>query len=133
LPHVHYCLWTGHTIDQMIESETIVATLPQGHDDVLLPELGERLSTLVHRHQTHQCGAYCLKEERCRFGYPQRVHVAQTAFDPATNRFVYQRGEDDSRINPYNADMLRYAQCNLDLQYTCISGVTAMLEDECIL
>lgn len=106
----------------MIASDVIVATIPQGDNNRYFDELEECLTDLVLRHQVHHCRIYCEKDDprrglSCRFGYPKAPRYGPTTYDAETNRFVYHRDADAARVNTYNSDVLRYAQCNIDLQY----------------
>ncbi|KAK3806492.1 MAG: hypothetical protein J3R72DRAFT_377335, partial [Linnemannia gamsii] len=106
----------------MIAADVIVATIPQGDDNRYFGELEVCLAGLVRRYQIHRCRVYCLKDDLqrglyCRFGYPKAPHYGPTTYDAETNRFVYHRDADSARVNTYNGDALRYAQCNIDLQY----------------
>lgn len=109
-PHTHFCLWTKCTIEEMISREVISCR-----------SVGETQeeTDLIMRHQVHQCGSYCMSEFRdgCRFGYPYSLSDKTTYFDKDKKRFVYQRGDNDSRINGYNIHLLRYGRVNMDLQY----------------
>ncbi|KAG0315819.1 hypothetical protein BGZ99_007247 [Dissophora globulifera] len=112
------CLWTRSTVEDMIALNIVVAIIPGGDSDRWCPELGQQLSDLVLRHQVHNCGHYCLVNGQCRFKFPKAASEEITFFDQEANVFVYQRGPDDGRINPYNEDLLRFGQCNMDLQYS---------------
>lgn len=122
VPHVHYCLWTNHSIERMIENNVILAeAMPNG----ATPAIREELKTLVERHQTHRqpCSEYCRRSttvsssEKCRFGFPKPL-CATTMFDRNMEQYTYRRQyRRDQYVNTYNPDLLRFCQSNMDIQY----------------
>jgi hypothetical protein len=109
-PHTHFCLWTKSSIEDMISNEII--SCRSVVDD-------QEQTDLITKHQVHNCGSYCAGEyqDGCRFGFPKNSSEHPTYFDEEKKRFVYQRGECDSRIIGYNMELLRFGQVNMDLQY----------------
>lgn len=101
----------------MIDVGTVIATMPRGENNLYIPELGISMRELVCRHQIHRCGAYCLADGQCRFGYAKPVEIGPTGLNEAGTRVVYHRPEDeDRRVNTYNPELLRALQSNMDLQ-----------------
>lgn len=109
-PHTHFCLWTKCSIEEMISRE-VISCRSAGET--------KEQTDLIMRHQVHRCGPYCTSEYRdgCRFGFPYASSERATYFDVEKKRFVYQREDEDSRINGYNIHLLRFGRVNMDLQY----------------
>ena len=87
----------------------------EGEDDVL--------RQLVLRVQRHSHTSTCRKEGRscCRFDYPKQssetTHLKRNADVGNKARFyILKRDKGAEYINPYNPDLLRAWQANMDIQ-----------------
>ncbi|KAK3819029.1 MAG: hypothetical protein J3Q66DRAFT_259530, partial [Benniella sp.] len=119
VPHVHWVLWTQWTMDQLIEANNsrdrrrvIITTTSKPVMDYL--------ADIVQSTQRHRCyPEYCFRSEgdrmtkRCRFGYPKRSSPCTRVDEHG--RFEYERAPEDSHINAYNPDLLKFCQSTIDL------------------
>lgn len=120
-PHVHFVLWTGKSLEQLIEQNEsddksqIVISCSR------TPE-GNHLRNLVQTHQVHNhVPSYCERTRLdgttfCRFSFPKPL-AETTHIDHDSDHVVYKRLDGDEDVNGYNPDILRFVQSNMDLQF----------------
>ena len=143
-PHFHCLLWiknaailgrdSAEDVKKYIDS-IITASKPD-------KDSSPTLHDLVTRFQTHKCNKYCLKSYRrngqfykkCRFSFPRAVRsetqlnnvidclAVNQSKQPRKRLYNIQRGDDEVRINDYNAALLLASQSNVDVQYIGHTG-----------
>lgn len=109
-PRTHFCIWTKHSIEQMIDNGIISCSKWQEKEEDRAPIL---------KHQIHKCTAYCMPEssEFCHLKYTRPPSSERTYFSEEEGRYVLQRKPGDERVNGYNMDLLRFNHVNMDLQH----------------
>ncbi|GES90273.1 Pif1-like helicase domain-containing protein [Rhizophagus clarus] len=117
--HIHGCLWTTKSINNMIKDNVIKADLPDSEKE---PELYK----LVKTHQIHTCDLRCggpaAPGEVCKKGF-SRPYSEYTYEDPNSSRFIYKcTKEQDRWIVPYHAPTLFIWNAHMNLQYVTTRG-----------
>jgi len=111
--HSHWLMWTQKGIEQMIQEDWIRADIPD-------PNLEPMLYYLVMRYQIHHCQDHICGGVRrfgtCKKGAPWPVSD-HTFHEPGNPRYTYRRGPADTRVSPYNAELLLLWQGHLNVQY----------------
>jgi len=116
---VHMFLWLTAPPDPADYDRMVQATVPKGADAASL-----ELRQLVLRYQVHECRERCKKGQKpgdppyCCFSFPAPL-AATTHLKDSNMRFSYRRSEEeDRRIVPYNAALLKAWGGHLNVQLT---------------
>jgi len=117
--HIHGCLWTTKSINDMIKDNVVRTDLPD-------PEREPELYALVKAHQIHTCDLRCggpaTPGEVCKKGFP-RPYSEYTYEDPNSSRFIYKcTKEQDRWVVPYHAPTLFIWNAHMNLQYVTTRG-----------
>lgn len=97
-PHIHSIFWTNKSAEEILDLNLITASLPPDTDP---------FRNIVAAHQLHYHSNYCLRERKCRFGFPFPPCPTPNFSD---GRFHYQRTPESSMINPYSPYLLNIAK-----------------------
>ena len=79
----------------------------------------------IHHCQDHICGGV-RRFGTCKKGAPWPVSD-HTFHEPGNPRYMYRRGPADTRVSPYNAELLLLWQGHLNVQYATSQGLTAYI------
>ena len=126
LPHVHSLWWVKDAPNlQTVDGKRMAPGFIDKHITCRVPKEGEddELRQLVLRVQRHSHMSTCHKEgqSRCQFDYPKQssetTHLKGNADVGNKARFyILKRDKGAEYINPYNPDLLRAWQANMDIQ-----------------
>ena len=116
--HIIVRLWGNPRSAEFVDNATSARMPPA--DDALRP--------LVQKFMMHNCksGAICHGDgDKCKKGYPMPVR-ATTTFD-AHGFPLYKRDAHSTRVVPYNAFLLRYLNCHINVEYCGSQGVVGYI------
>lgn len=92
--HTHSALWTGKSVNELIEMNYIRATLP---DAVQEPNLYEKVLThQIHICRADRCGGPAERGSKCAKGFPEDLSQT-TYYDERRQKYVYRRVTEQDR------------------------------------
>jgi len=116
-PHAHILIWTDPKISLEEVDHFVFATIPHEKDPLSL-----KIAELVRKYQLHNCTQKCLKDGKCKYGFPFSTR-SSTSLSQDGKFVLYRRIEkEDERVVPYHPSLLLLLNSHINVQMTTTSG-----------